>query len=274
MQGYSTVIEKLISSAPSPNTDGAYAEVRRGAAEAERTYGLSVANPALSEYVDLYIDKKNGEHPVVRYQNLNSAGETQTRFLELYNGTTNKSKVVTDNKQAIVDLIYPVGSYMVTKTNSNPSSKLGGSWTLRHKNLSYKYLEGTSLITFASSGLDTSTLSYGYRQGDVINLSLRFTPTAAVGDTKLSVGTLNLNNLGVTGLGITRHVLAVGDSAEGAAILAIDSSGNVSTQDFIGAEGKTTSVAGETLYANFTWSVNESHKIESHCDQFFWERTA
>lgn len=266
MQGYSTVIEKLISSAPSPNTDGAYAEVRRGAAEAERTYGLSVTNPALSEHVDLYIDKKHGDNPVVRYQNLNSSGESQTRFMTLYNDTS--------NKQAIVDLIYPVGSYVITKTNSNPSSKLGGSWTLRHKNLSYKYLEGTSLIEFASSGLDTSTTSYAYRQGDVINLSLRFTPTAAVGDTKLSVGTLNLNNLGVTGLGITRHILAVGDAAEGAAILAIDSSGAVSTQDFIGAEGKTASVAGETLYANLTLAVNESHKIESHCDQFFWERTA
>lgn len=147
MKGYSTVIEKLISSAPSPNTDGAYAEVRRGAAEAERTYGLSVANPALSEYVDLYIDKKHGDNPIVRYQNLNSSGESQTRFMTLYNDTS--------NKQAIVDLIYPVGSIYMSVNSTNPASLFGGTW----EQMKDRFLLGAGSTYSAGSTGGAATVS-------------------------------------------------------------------------------------------------------------------
>ena len=33
----------------------------------------------------------------------------------------------------IADTWYPIGSYYITKTNTNPSSIVGGTWNLVHK---------------------------------------------------------------------------------------------------------------------------------------------
>ena len=125
---------------------GAFADIRKTADN--RSHSLSVKDPSIGEEYDLYIEG-DSHHPVIRYAYLNNGTQTVDWF-ELYNNKTNKSKVVTDNKQELINLIYPVGSCITMSTNTNPSTKLGGTWTLIDKHMKAQYLD-SGIFTANSS---------------------------------------------------------------------------------------------------------------------------
>ena len=147
MTGYTLPPMKLQSGLAS----GAFAEIRKSANN--RSHGLSVKDPSIGEEYDLYIEG-DAHHPVIRYSYLNNDTRT-TDFFELYNNKTNKSKVVTDNKQELINLIYPVGSIYMSVNSTNPASLFGGTW----EQMEDRFLLGAGSTYSAGSTGGAATVS-------------------------------------------------------------------------------------------------------------------
>ena len=132
---------------------GAYTEVRRTADN--RSHGIHVQDPSIGEGYDLYIEG-DSHHPVIRYSYLDNDTQT-TDWFELYNNKTNKSKVVTDNKQELINLIYPVDSIYMSVNSTSPASLFGGTWT----QLKDRFLlgAGSTYSNGATGGAATVTLT-------------------------------------------------------------------------------------------------------------------
>ena len=149
MTGYTLPPMKLQSGLAS----GAFAEIRKSANN--RSHSLSIQDPSIGEEYDLYIEG-DAHHPVIRYSYLNNDTRT-TDWFELYNNKTNKSKVVTDNKQELINLIYPVGSIYMSVNSTSPVSLFGGTWT----QLQDRFLlgAGSTYSNGATGGAATVTLT-------------------------------------------------------------------------------------------------------------------
>lgn len=172
----------------------------------------------------------------------------------------------------VLNTFFPVGSIYVTNTNSEPT--FGGTWNLEHQEFAYKYLENTGWFSYNTDNV-TAGNHYAIIQGDVIKMRIDFKPLAEWDDSTYEIGTIDLAQIGATGLTITNHSLALSDGGQGACYCQTNAAtGIISCVDTIGVDGADMIAANQTFYLDIIFNVIDSRKIDSFCDRFFWKRTA
>ena len=164
---------------------------------------------------------------------------------------------------------YPVGSVIITGTNTNPSATYGGTWELKNKGFISLGDGGTKYFT-ANSNI-TSYNCYIVRNGKSLRIRLEFTPAVDITDTGLELGTLNLNEMGIEGFNVNYlDVLGGSDGGNCACMFRISSAGVVNVSDILELS---TFPKGQACYVDFTTPLTPSRMLDNACNEFYWLRT-
>lgn len=197
----------------------------------------------------------------------------------------NNVGIVNALKQDFIDIMYPVGSTYVTRTNSNPSSYLGGTWTLVDKGYAMRSLVYDSADpshTDDIASINTTNTSRGRvwvtLSDHTINILIIFLGKVAITDGALTWLTLKLANMGVnTKFRLDSWETAFNDGGNGAIMLKLGSNGVFESLDVMVRGSSTASIPvanqGNTA-AMFTHVMPIDYMLDSFCDKFYWQRTA
>lgn len=178
---------------------------------------------------------------------------------------------LTESYNKLVNIAHPVGSIMITATNTNPSSKVGGTWTLIDKGFTSANASSTSYFTPKTNVVHNDTNVT--RAGHTIRIRTAVTVNTEVTDTGLSLGTLNFSSFGITKIatGLVGGTV-FSDGANCGISWNLDAAtGELSISDVF-ETAKTTS--GNGFNIDMTFPVQYTHMVDSFCDKFYWKRTA
>lgn len=179
-------------------------------------------------------------------------------------------------KQA-ADTDYTIGETIPDSVYEEitPGEIYGGEWQLVHKNFKPGYGSSVTTLTPSNYLKDTSS-AYVVRQGNVIRIRFDFDFNKSVGDTDVSLGTIDYKDLGILSLMYTATIFGyVTDDIWGMFYL------NYSTGEMIwrgmladSAVSSTSVEAGSAFWADYTFVVPQSYMLDDQCSEFFWKRIA
>ncbi len=174
-----------------------------------------------------------------------------------------------------------IGQVVITSTNTNPSSKYGGTWTLvdkefktskSTKNVLLVYdRNGQSLVSTGNAGI------YVSRQGHTINIEASLDNLVEIDDNTIKMFQLGVgSSYGSAGIGVTRlghkcKIIGYSDGGNCIMMLNINTNGDVECYDIVGAD---TMPANNTFFFYLSTTVDSEFMIDSFCDKFYWKRTA
>lgn len=188
--------------------------------------------------------------------------------------STNTIRPLSANQGRILNnKINPVGSVIMTATNTNPSKTYGGTWILTDKELAPAYFNsGFTVKNANSSGLSFQAMVSGH----TVTVMLDFEPTVNLTDSTIDIGTINFNQIGITRLPVTIHTSGFSDGGNCMILFNINySSGLVQSVDINGKTDNDTYVSsGQTCKLFFTCALSHDYMIDRFCNKFIWERTA
>lgn len=181
------------------------------------------------------------------------------------------------NTTAYLEDIYPVGAIYCSSTNTNPSSKLGGTWELIDKGFKSVYENITEfdavkkLVTIHHSNISDMDIAVT-RSGGTIRLRVTFCTNTKFDDTTVDLFTLNLNKFGCTNIPMGYNfVPCLCDAASGGLICICTYDGKVSSYDVF--SGTTAWASGMGYSMDITFTVTPSIMLDNFCDKFYWKRT-
>lgn len=174
------------------------------------------------------------------------------------------------------NMLYPVGSSVVTSTNVSPGTKFPGTtWELIDK----KFTPCTKTADdgiFTINSTNTTALSscYAIYGENTIYIRIAVTNKVAYSDSAKVVGTLNFNKLGISQVGLTHYsVDSYTNDGQAITIFTIsNTAGTLTVTDFIGPSPST--ATGKVYYYNAVYPVPKEYMLDSACNQFIWKRTA
>lgn len=171
----------------------------------------------------------------------------------------------------VKDLLYPIGSIRVTPTNSNPSSYLGGTWTLIDKEFksNYVYYENDSSV-YPYTNISAGSLRANFG-GHTLNLSFSFTLKTAISDTTVKLTTLNYSKLGISTSAGSIWINGHSDGGNASVFLQLAEDGVINVNDVV---PESSVASGNTVNGFFSVIVPYNRMLDSFCDKFYWQRTA
>lgn len=167
---------------------------------------------------------------------------------------------------------YPVGSVVITDSNTNPGDTLKfGTWTLIDKE--FKSQSRTATVSRNTTNFSALSVTAIY-DSHTITFVGSMTSSVSIAGTNLEVLTQTLTDNGASALASAIPFTGYCDSAHAMVLMDIDTAGRVRTLDVV-VRGTGTSVASGN---SFDWSVTcpclYTAMQDSFCDKFYWKRTA
>lgn len=220
-------------------------------------------NDECTGYEGLNFLKQNGDKTVKEdYETLRGY-----RGRVYYNG---------DTSLAFFDEAHPIGSYMITKTNTNPGDSMPGTWSLVDKELSYKaWTLGSGEYTLNSTNATSADIAV-VRMGHNISFRITLINKVDVGDGALPMFTIDYESLGISNL-VYNISHTIGNSDGGEAV--VDASLNYSTGEFTTndvnpiADGNILPAGSSTVF-HINVLIPYTLILDSACLKFWWRRTA
>lgn len=225
---------------------------------------------------------------IQRVSNMITSGDTTAVWDD--NKYPSAKAIVDKINTAIPDTVeHPVGSILITSTNTNPGTDLGfsGSWILVDK--AFK----TSISSIGGPGNEFSTGNTGFSLSyeDAIRsdhtLMLRLgvyvsdnaDKTVPQGQSALNMINLNLTRYGVYGLSyvpVNDIAFAKNDTSSAASCAVcydLDSNGVLSLKDVLtGGSSTHTLSKNMRIHINATMQISQDAMMDSFCDKFYWKR--
>lgn len=177
------------------------------------------------------------------------------------------------------DAMHPTGSILITSTNTNPSSELGGTWELIKKEFKTSYFYSTTASEIEQYITPTSNMTVAnlgiVRDGTTVFFRMDFNINTSLSDTSVQMGTINLLELGINNtLFLASYDKVIGsDAGDCVAIVDINASGVMTIQDVIVKGGGTTVASGARFRLEQAFELPQYKILESYCDKFYWKRT-
>ena len=168
-----------------------------------------------------------------------------------------------------IDLVtHPVGSVMITSTNTAPT--VGGTWSLIDKEFSSA--TGTSGYTINSTNCTAVGTFAWARAGHSITLTVNFTNKVQIKDDALTMFTINLATWGITALPNAYYGQTYSDLAKCSAFVNISTAGAFQTVEVI--PDNYISAGRTDNRGTFVFIIPKDNMVDSACDKFYWKRTA
>lgn len=168
---------------------------------------------------------------------------------------------------------HPVGSVVVTDTNTNPSSTFGGSWTLIDKEFKSKSL------TSGAAWQTGSGQSYRIQiKGEEIWFHASFTSTIQFADTDIPLVHIPLATIGLTDMN-SSEALGYSDTGGGILMLQVQKLNSttirISSLDVVSHNSNPGIMPSNmTIRIDCPIRFEPGFMLDSFCDRFFWKRTA
>ena len=166
---------------------------------------------------------------------------------------------------------YPIDSIVITSTNENPSTKLGGTWELIDKE--FKSSADNNTIFFSANSNATTKSCLLIRAGHTLRIRLNFTNKVEITDSGAVIGEFNYNLIGIarTNIGLSSMV---GGTDNGNCTFIYDvnhSTGSTFIGDVVGENSLATN---SNCFIDFTVPIQKEYMLDSFCDKFYWKRIA
>ena len=167
------------------------------------------------------------------------------------------------------DMIYPVGSVVMTATNTNPSGNFGGTWSLIDKGFNPGLIQNA--YTLNTTNCSGATINV-HRSDHSITITGYVDSKVAFTDSTQHLFTLNLSSIGISAFPDTMRFVGYSDGGNSMMQMTMNSAGKVEKVD---VEYNLTSVAaGKTWVFSFTSVIDDSAMLDAACTRFYWKRTA
>lgn len=184
--------------------------------------------------------------------------------------------------KTLLNIAHPVGSILITDTNTNPAAAVGGDWKLIDKLFKEHYISiDNTYWTSANTELVLTT-----EQGDssacivtladhTIHIRLKLRPTVQLTDSDTTLGTLNLPAVGIKQLLYTAFSqVALSDGGQCTLSYSMNNVGTIITHDVLNIDGKHLMAADQFFYVDVTETITSDKMLDSFCDKFYWKRMA
>ena len=170
------------------------------------------------------------------------------------------------------DDTYPVGSVVITSTNTAPA--FSGTWTLINKEFSDLYVNNyNGYLTINTTNTTSVTNFIAIRTGRMISFRIVFVPKVDLTDATLEFATVNLSALGLAG-SFQVYFTGYSDGSNGIAQMALTADGRLESLDVITKTSGGTFPAGNAINLVINLPVIRNNMMDSACDKFYWKRTA
>ena len=171
---------------------------------------------------------------------------------------------------------WPIGTVIITSSNTNPSVYYGGTWELidkEFKNFSNTY-SSTEVSKIATSENATVTQVVVQRVGHTIVLRVGFETKIELNDNDINLFTLNLSELGVVDFRFGAYFITIPvDNKDGIIIGSLESNGVVLSSDVIMKGNATVMPSGANASLFIERNVHSAVMLDEACDKFYWKRT-
>lgn len=196
------------------------------------------------------------------------------KFVDL---PSTKTPINATNLNNNFDVMHPVGSVLITSTNTNPSSELGGTWELIDKEFKEIKIDDQTGTYFTKNETNTTSFRlYAIRNKKSISCRLNVTNKVEFNDNAITLGTLNFEQLGITRLyyGLISAVAST-DGGNGVFQFGVNwETGVVESVDIVSKTGVESIPTNSSCYMHFELACHSEYMLDSACDKFYWKRTA
>lgn len=193
-------------------------------------------------------------------------GYTPVKGVDYFTEEDKTSLNIPTNEQ-ILNLIYPAGAVYISETNTNPSALFGGTWELVDKE--FTPTMGSVPVTLSEANSCTVHCS---KAGHTIYMRIQFVNKNELTETQTTIGTINIESLGVTDLSYQKFANGYTDSGQGVIMTSLSGTGELVVSDVL-EKSSGTIPAGNTCFVDYVHVVNTGSMLDSACDKFYWKRT-
>ena len=169
---------------------------------------------------------------------------------------------------------YSIGDIVITSTNENPSSRLGGTWKLIDKEFK-PLIDSTNSYFEATNNIELID-AYVMRTGHNIKMRISFYNKVALGDSTVNIGTVDYNGLGCSN-GISfglNYVVGASDGGQGVIEFAlVYNTGVLNSVDVITRTGSSIPV-DSLCYVLLDILLVPDLIDNSACDKFYWKKVS
>lgn len=182
--------------------------------------------------------------------------------------------LINNSLESYTSTLYPIGSVYVMSTNTNPSTFLGGSWSLIDKEFKAQNISEISLGTSQRNTTNCSEATVsGTLSGHNILIICNFTSKVTVGDTTLEMFTIPPDSFGVDAFS-TQRITFMSDGGDALMQMNLAAAGVLSTLDVGNPYTSTHSVSARS-FSQFRVNLFTSYTnmLDSFCNKFYFKRT-
>lgn len=166
-----------------------------------------------------------------------------------------------------------IGDVIITSTNTDPSSRYGGTWELIDKEFTPSYSQNREVAINTTNCSACSV--WASMIGHQIEIEIQVTVKVAVADTTLQMCTLTPANFGVTAWTHNRRWAQISDNGQAFVAWHQNPSGGMEIEDAwtINTSVTRSIPAGTQLsFTSLVCNVNYGSMLDSWCNKFYWKR--
>lgn len=175
-------------------------------------------------------------------------------------------------KKNYLDMVYPINSCITMATNTNPSSSLGGSWTLIDK----KFIPSATTVTATLINASAATVYY-IRSGNSLRIRIAVTNKAAINDTTTNLISWKWSDMGVAGVHVVPYFTGHTDGGECIIEAQLSSTDGVATLQSIDvvpvADGNTWAASNSARF-DICMPIGQGNMLDAACNQFIFKRVS
>ena len=180
--------------------------------------------------------------------------------------------------KTLLNIAHPIGSVLVTATENNPASIVGGTWELIDKTFRYQYitLDSTFWTGTNASIYPTSTAASVILSDHMFSLKLAVQVNIPINDdNSVPLGTLALRSCGIEKL--PQHIMyapAVSDEGNCTIAYYVGTDGQIELYEAINIDGTHSMTSGSVFYVYLNQPISHENMLDGFCDKFYWKRIA